>query len=487
MFNENGFNDDFNNSYPSGNSGSFYSPRSSEPVGGGGGGSYYDEEPPKRKSHKGLKALGVFAAIAFLSYASIQCYQFAMENESLRKIFGKDSSVVQEETASITTAAADTTASSDSAKADSLNKTTSSYDAKSLIDLASRENAMQIPDIVDKLSPSSVGVSSTFVIKQNSYSLWGFGGSQTYEREATGRGTGIIMSEDGYILTNAHVIYDSENNGGEAKEVQVVLNDQYYDGEKQLKATVVGYDIAEDIAVLKVDSKEKLVAAEFGNSDDLRVGELVIAIGNPMGFELFGSVTTGIISALNREVIINGNTMNLIQTDAAINQGNSGGPLINSFGQVIGINSAKLSSSYYGSATVEGLCFAIPISHAKTIVDDIIQFGYVRGKPLLGITGKPITEEISQAYGLPVGVYVREVTPGGAADLAGIQPGDVIIAINGKTITDNDEINAEKDKHKAGETITITVTRNQQDMEFSLILQEKLPDEGEKPVNKNQN
>jgi len=473
MFNDKDFNNDLNSGYPNeqnqSNAGSYYSPRSGEPSDGG---SYYGEEQPKKKSHKALKALGIFAGIALLSYASIQCYQFAMKNESLRKIFGKDSSVVTEETSPLTTTSENTT-SAETAQGDSLNKTTSNYDAKSLIELASRDHSMQLPDIVDKLMPSSVGVSSTFIVKQRVTSMFGFGGSQTYEQKLNGAGTGIIMSEEGYILTNAHVIYDSEQGGKEATEVQVILNDKYYKGENQLNATIVGYDIAEDIAVLKIDSKEKLIAAEFGNSDDLRVGELVVAIGNPLGFELFGSVTTGIVSALDRKIIINENTMNLIQTDAAINQGNSGGPLINSYGQVIGINSAKLSNKYYSNATIEGLCFAIPISHAKVIVDDLIKYGYVRGKPSLGYSGVPITEEVSQAYGLPVGVYIREVTPGGAADLAGLKSGDIIIAIDGKTITDNDELNTETAKHKAGDSITVTVTRNREDIDFTLILQEK--------------
>ena len=492
MFNENGFhnNDDgFGGSGSEPGQGSFYSPRNGEENSGYyGNSSAYgsaagsNEEPPRKKSHKGLKALGVFAAIAFLSYASITCYQFAMKNESLRQIFGKDSSAVEEsnlQTEAQTTRASDTTSADNSAKADTLKSKDNGYELKSLIELASREGSMSVPDIVDKLMPSSVGVSSTFIIQRQGFSMWGFGGSQTYEDEANGKGTGIVMSKDGYILTNAHVIYDSENGGGLAKEVKVVLNEKYYTGDNQLNATVVDYDVAEDIAVLKVDSKEELVAAEFGNSDDLRVGELVIAIGNPLGFDLFGSVTTGIVSALDREVTINENTMNLIQTDAAINSGNSGGPLINSYGQVIGINSAKLSSSYYGSASVEGLCFAIPISHAKQIVDDLIQYGYVRGKPLLGITGKSINEETAQAYGLPVGVYVQRVAPGGAADLAGIKVSDVIIAVNGKTIATYDEMNAEKDKYKAGDTITVTVTRRledkYEDMEFSLVLQEKVP------------
>ena len=480
MFNENGYHDNYNNNAndPIPSAGSYYSPRNSE----SSGSSYGDEQPPK-KSHKGLKALGIFAAIAFLSYASITCYQFAMQNESLRKIFGKDSSVIVEENDLQTTAAASTAASTDGTKADNLNKTASSnYEMKSLIDLAAREGAMSIPDIVDKLMPSSVGVQSTFTIKRQSISMWGWGLSEPTEQKTTGKGTGIVMSEDGYILTNAHVIYDNENGGGLAKEVQIILSDKYYEGDTQLKATVIGYDVAEDIAVLKVDSTEKLVAAEFGSSDDLRVGELVIAIGNPLGFDLFGSVTTGIVSALDREVTIQENTMNLIQTDAAINAGNSGGPLINSYGQVIGINSAKLSSNYYGSASVEGLCFAIPISHAKVIVDDLIRYGYVRGKPMLGISAcKTITEEASQAYGIPVGVLIRELSEDGASALAGIKVGDVIIAINDKTITNYDELNAEKDKYKAGDTIEVTVTRTvsgtPQDLKFNVVLQEKTPEE----------
>ena len=263
---------------------------------------------------------------------------------------------------------------------------------------------------------------------------------------------------------------------GLAKEVQVVLNEDYYSDDTQLKATVVGYDVAEDIAVLKVEPNQKLTVAEFGSSDELRVGELVVAIGNPLGFELFGSVTTGIVSALDREVTINDSKMNLIQTDTAINSGNSGGPLINSYGQVIGINSSKISSSY---TSVEGLCFAIPMSHAQTVINDLIKYGYVTGKPQIGIVGKDVTEEISNAFGLPIGVYVRAVEEGSAADLAGIRVGDVIIAINDEAITNYDELNNAKEQYKAGDTITITITRNGEDMQIPLVLQEKVPTEND--------
>ncbi len=467
--------------------GSYYSPRSGYPASGGyipptGGNNVSsggdDGTPPKKKSHKGLKALGVFAAIAFLSYASIQCYQFATENEAIRQFLGKDSSTAEErlnldsDDEDVSTA---DTSSEDSDAGSAASGTTDSavYTVQSWIDLAARDDAMSIPDIVDKVMPSSVGVSSVFEIERQSYSMWGYGQPSVYE--ATGTGTGIIMTADGYIITNAHVIYDSEYGGGLAKEVQVVLNEDYYKGETTYTATVVGYDTEEDIAILKISASQDLVAAEFGSSDDLRVGELVVAIGNPLGFDLFGTVTTGIVSALNREVTINESTMNLIQTDAAINSGNSGGPLINSYGQVIGINSAKLSSSYSDSASIEGLCFAIPMTHAMEVIDDLINFGYVRGKPLIGITGTNISEEISQAYGIPVGVYVQSVSDGGAADIAGIREGDVIIAINGETVTNYDELNAEKDQYKAGEMITVTVTRDGQDLDYTLILQEKVP------------
>lgn len=458
--------------------GSYYSPRSSSGFGGNiPPESPYPDDPAdqsaKPKSHKGLKALGIFAAIAVLSYTSIVCYRFATQNESMRKFFGHDdiSSNVDSSLEGLNSSSVPASSSN----SDETSPATPLAN-KSLFELAARKDAMSIPDIVDKVMPASVGVSSTFVYQRQMASMWGFGEPQTTEQELTGTGTGIIMSEDGYIVTNAHVIYDSSDyKCGLAKEVTVVLNEKCYTGETQFEATVVGYDVEEDIAVLKIDTQQKLVTAEFGSSDDLRVGELVIAIGNPLGFDLFGSVTTGIVSALDREVTINESTMRLIQTNAAINSGNSGGPLINSYGQVIGINSAKLSNNYYGEASVEGLCFAIPMSHAKTIIDDLISYGYVRGKPLIGISSTDVTEQISQAYGLPMGVYVREVTEGGAADFAGIQKGDVIIAVNGESITCYEELNNIKNTFKAGDTITLTVTRGTRDMDFELKLQEKQP------------
>lgn len=471
--------------------GSYYSPRGGYPAGGGcvppsGGCNGNDNggnEPPKKKSHKGLKAIAVFASVAFIAYASIQCYQFATENESVRSFLGKQNAEISEQDSDSESSADDEGVRTQPESSNQSSSESSAAEPMSFIELAARENAMSIPDIVDKVTPATVGVASTFIYEGTNYSGWGFGFGmpQQYEQEMPATGTGIIMSDNGngsyYIITNAHVIYDSsEYQMGLAKEVQIVLNGDYYSGETQLAATIVGYDVAEDIAVLKVTTNQTLAVADFGDSDDLRVGELVIAIGNPLGFELFGSVTTGIVSALDREMTVNDSTMRLIQTDTAINSGNSGGPLINSYGQVIGINSSKISSSYSsGSASVEGLCFAIPISHAKTVINDLIVYGYVTGKPLIGISGTNVTQEVSQAYGLPIGVYVRGVEEGSSADLAGIRVGDVIIAINGETISNYEELNAAKDNYKAGDTITLTVTRNGQDLDIQLVLQEKVP------------
>lgn len=434
-------------------------------------------ETPKKSSHKVLKALGIVAGLAFLSFGSVQVYRFATENEALRKFFGTDDSFVNEPTANIGTSSVDDSKGSQVSETDALKNDSNgedTYDGASWIELAAREDALSIPDIVEKVSPATVGVTATFIWTENYNNMWGFGGSQ--EQSGSSTGTGIIMTENGYVITNAHVVYQ-DSYGGEAKEIQITLNDEYYDGATQLAATIVGYDTEEDIAVLKVDANRKLVAAEFGDSDALRVGELVIAIGNPLGMELFGSVSTGIVSALNRNVTINEVTMSLIQTDAAINSGNSGGPLINSYGQVIGINSAKMSSSYSSAtASVEGLGFAIPMAHAQKVIDDLIDYGYVRGKPVIGITARDVTEDISQAYGLPMGVYVTEVVEGGAADLAGIRAGDIIIAVNGQSVSSYEELNDAKNSFSAGDTISMTAVRNGSDLEFDVVLQEKVPD-----------
>ena len=197
----------------------------------------------------------------------------------------------------------------------------------------------------------------------------------------------------------------------------------------------------------------------------------MIAVGNPLGFDLFGSVTCGIVSALNRKISINDKEMNLIQTDAAINSGNSGGPLLNSCGQVIGINSAKMSSSY-GSASVEGLGFAIPIDNAKQIIDDLIHYNYVKGRPQLGISTVDVTESDSRRYNIPMGAYVAVVDSGSAAEKAGIKVRDIIIDFNGDTIGSTTQLNSAKNKYKAGDTVEVTVNRNGKDIKLTVKLQE---------------
>lgn len=274
-------------------------------------------------------------------------------------------------------------------------------------------------------------------------------------------GTGFFITQDGYILTNYHVVKG-------ASTVQVTLyNGETYD------ASVIGGDEDYDIAVIKIDVTGAS-AVVLGDSGALNIGESVAAIGNPLG-ELTFSLTVGYVSALDREVTLSsGTTMDLIQTDAAINSGNSGGPLINSSGQVIGINSAKLSSNY-SNTTIEGLGFAIPITEAKAIINDLINFGYVTGKPQIGIGAADVSETQSRMYNIPVGVYVSEVYEGGAADQGGIKKGDVIIAVNGETIKTYEELNGIKNKFKAGDKITLTVTRGDQDLDIEIVLQEKKP------------
>lgn len=337
----------------------------------------------------------------------------------------------------------------------------------SMIELAAREDAKPIPDIVEDIMPSVVGVSATFEYTVNSYDFFGWGMGNSSQQEMVGRGTGIIFSEDGYIVTNAHCVYDDSStyHAGEALEVSVRFSDQ-----TEHDAKIIAYDTDTDIAVLKVD-ESGLKPATFGDSNNLRVGELVIAVGNPLGFDLFGSVTCGIVSALNRKISINDKEMNLIQTDAAINSGNSGGPLLNSCGQVIGINSAKMSSSY-GSASVEGLGFAIPIDNAKQIIDDLIHYNYVKGRPQLGISTVDVTESDSRRYNIPMGAYVAVVDSGSAAEKAGIKVRDIIIDFNGDTIGSTTQLNSAKNKYKAGDTVEVTVNRNGKDIKLTVKLQE---------------
>ena len=278
---------------------------------------------------------------------------------------------------------------------------------------------LTVVEITRQVGPAVVGI-ETMVHRQTIY------GSTAM---ASGSGSGIILSNDGYIVTNNHVIEG-------ASEILVTLSDG-----TEYPATLIGGDARTDLAVIKIEG-ESFPCAVLGNSSQLQVGELAIAIGNPLGNELAGSVTGGYISALNRSITVDDQEFNLIQTDAAINPGNSGGALVNNFGEVIGINSVKMSAS-----GVEGIGFAIPIDEAKPIIEDLIANGYVKGRPVIGIMGRDVTERDSAYYNIPVGIYVVETSPYSAAERAGIKTGDIIVGIDGVEIKTMDELNVEKEKH----------------------------------------
>ena len=263
----------------------------------------------------------------------------------------------------------------------------------------------------------------------------------------TSSGTGIIMSPDGYVITNHHVITG-------ALVISVLTNDN-----QEYEAALVGSDEMSDLAVLKIDARG-LQAAEFGDSSKLRVGDSVVAIGDPLGVQLRGTMTNGIISAINRDLTVGDRTMTLIQTNAALNNGNSGGPLINCYGQVIGINTVKMSSYYTATASVEGLGFAIPISVAKPIIDELIENGYVAGRPAIGISGDSLPSYYRTYYRLPDGVYVTSVNEGSDAKAKGIREGDIVTAINGERISSIDELNTVKNQYAAGDEVTLTVYRS---------------------------
>lgn len=292
---------------------------------------------------------------------------------------------------------------------------------------AEEENALSLQEIYKKVSPSVASISC--VMSNGSSS-----------------GTGIVMSADGYIITNYHVI---EN----AKMIYVLL-----DGDVSYQAELVGGDETTDLAVLKVEATS-LVPAEFGDSDMLQVGDLVVAIGDPLGAELRGTMTDGIVSAINRDLSLDGRQMTLIQTNAALNSGNSGGPLINCYGQVIGINTMKMSSYSSTSATVEGLGFAIPITAAKPILDELIEQGYVSGRPAIGITGQTLDLRAQFFYNLPKGVAVTSVDEASDAFAKGLAPDDVIVALDDTVISSLEDLADAKSAYNTGDTVCLTIYR----------------------------
>ena len=283
---------------------------------------------------------------------------------------------------------------------------------------------------------------------------------ETVTQSGKASGTGIIMSEDGYLITNHHVIED-------ALAVSVLTS-----AGTEYTAELIGSDETSDLAVLKIGA-QGLPAAEFGDSGALQVGDSVVAIGDPLGVQLRGTMTSGIVSAINRDLSVGERTMSLIQTDAALNSGNSGGPLINGYGQVVGINTMKIGVNYFGSSSVEGLGFAIPIASAKPIIDELIEKGYVSGRPAIGIKTGYMSVASRIYFHLPDGVYISYVYENSDAARKGLREGDIITAANGTAVTSEEKLNTVKNQFEAGDVITLTVYRGGVSFDVDVVLMDQ--------------
>lgn len=316
-------------------------------------------------------------------------------------------------------------------------------------------------NVANKVLPSIVGIKVEYEVNSIFY---------RQASTATATGSGIIISDDGYILTNNHIVdtsssssngYSSYYSVSESNKVTVTL----YGDSTEYEATIVGTDSQTDLAVIKID-KTGLTPAELGDSDKVQVGEFAMAIGNPLGLDT--SVTCGVISATNREITDSDNkTYTLIQTDAAINSGNSGGALVNADGKVIGLNTLKISST-----GVEGMGFAIPINSTIDIYQQLIEYNKVK-RPYIGISGVDLDEKTASANKLVQGIYVKSIDEFSAAEKAGIKIGDVIVGADGKEIKTMEELNNIKNSHQIGDSLTIKVNRNGKELDLTVTLQEQ--------------
>lgn len=321
-------------------------------------------------------------------------------------------------------------------------------DVISTVALTSSKREMSLSDVYETNVNSVVGI-TTSITSTNSFG---------FRTQAAASGTGFILTEDGYILTNQHVIEDADS-------ITVTM----YDG-TSYTAELIGFDESNDIAVLKIEASG-LPAVTIGDSDSLRVGDSVIAIGNPLG-ELTFSLTHGVISALDREVTLSSKTtMELIQTDCAINSGNSGGPLFNLYGEVIGITNAKYSSSSSGEASIDNIGFAIPINSILDIVESIIDKGYIL-KPYIGVSVSNVSNEMKK-YGLPTGAVVSSVAGDSPAEKAGLKENDIITKVNGTSITQSSELTRIVQKSSAGSKLALTIYRQGETIELTVTVAEK--------------
>ena len=389
-------------------------------------------QPPK--SHSGLIAVLLIAVIlltgtiTLLGFMNIRMFQ-----EMNRQGNAQDVSICFD-----SGAAAETTAVSGGLMQIDANQTLASTSPEAVFPpLATEAAGLTLQEIYVKCIPSVVSITAQ-----------GLGGAST--------GTGVVLSGKGYLVTNFHVVEGAQN-------LRVRLSD-----DREFAAALVGSDPVSDLAVLYIDA-EGLTEAQFGDSDSLRVGDSVVAIGDPLGVELRGTMTDGIVSAINRGVTVNGRSMNLIQTNAALNSGNSGGPLINSFGQVVGINTMKIGT-FTDKSGVEGLGFAIPSATVKEIVNQIIQKGYVSGRPWLGLTGEGFSPFYQRFYRVPTGLYITQVDPGSPAEAVGVMPGDILVTMDGAGIASMEDLNAALYAHQVGDRMILSVYRNglQADVEVTL-------------------
>ena len=308
------------------------------------------------------------------------------------------------------------------------------------VDNLPMEGGMPLQEIYSRNIGSVVSITST-----------GYNGGKS-------TGTGVILSADGYIVTNAHVVK-------EGYAISVQLSD-----DRVLSAAVIGSDEISDLAVLRIQA-EDLAPAQFGDSTQLRVGDTVVAIGDPLGVEFRGTYTDGIVSAINRDVEMDGRVMTLIQTNAALNSGNSGGPLINCYGQVIGINTMKIGT-FTDTAGVEGLGFAIPSATVKEIVDQLIAQGYVSGRPTLGLEGESLSSFYQHYYRMPAGLYITDVDRSSDAYRKGVETGDILLYIGQDRITSPEEMKAAVMQHAVGDTVTTIIYRSGQQYQVELTLTE---------------
>lgn len=380
---------------------------------------------PKKKSHQGLKITMIILGVLVLIIAS--CYVFAAR--------GRDSapSVDPGQHGSVTIPQDDADDDTTVTGKNELPGAPTDPGVTMALQPAGG-SVLSLQSVYAKCLPSVVGIHAD--IRRGEYST----------------GTGIVLTSDGYIVTNTHVLDG-------AKSVTVTTSDG-----TEYTGALVGADAVSDIAVLKIDA-QGLTPAEFGDSSSLQVGDDVVSIGNPLGEQLRWTMTNGIISAINRAVEVDGKSMTLLQTNAALNNGNSGGPLINAYGQVIGINTLKMSTTDDTEATVEGLGFALPISSVSFVVNDIIATGSYRGAPSLGITVTTLEKE-----GGGTQVQVVEVSGGSGAADAGIQAGDVILAADGQPISVTSDLLTVRRSHVIGDTVTLTILRDGQQFDVEVVL-----------------